>query len=403
MTFWKALGALALLLSAPVHAATAPAAAPTGATDGPAAEIAPADPADAEVAAPLTDPVPEGDRNNTPDVTGADEKGPAVLAPQGMLPVDDLGMPAERGLGLQPQVTDVGRQAAFFHDIWLVPIMAAMTLLVLVLLLWVIMRYRRSANPVPSKTSHNTTIEVIWTIVPVLVLVVIAFPSLGLLARQYSPPKADLTVKAIGAQWYWNYEYPDHGVTLTSNMLREAGDPGVQPGTRVRTAADGPRLLAVDERVVVPLGATVKVIVTSEDVLHSFAMPAFWLKMDAVPGRLNETWFKADRPGVYFGQCSELCGARHAYMPIAIEVVPPARFAAWVASKGGTMPGGQPRRPDQTAGSPLTAPGSPTPDASVSAAEGGETSPDPVGVVDAIEKQPVSEQGTANSRRGGTN
>ncbi|HZF43591.1 MAG TPA: cytochrome c oxidase subunit II [Sphingomonadaceae bacterium] len=324
---------------------------------------------------------------------------PAVAVPT--LPVippfKNVGLPDGR-MGLQDQVTDIGRDAAYFHDIWLIPIITAISLLVLILLAWVIVRYRRSANPVPSRTSHNTTIEVIWTVVPVLALVAIAFPSLGLLARQYAPPKADITVKVIGNQWYWTYQYPDHGgFELVSNMLKEQNE--VTAGQRFRKTEDGPRLLAVDERMVVPVNSTVKVIVTSADVMHAFAMPAFWQKMDAVPGRLNETWFNADREGVYFGQCSELCGARHAYMPIAIEVVSPARFAAWVASKGGTMPGAAPPNADATATSPITNPTAGTSNATVAAGDALETSPAPNGVVDAVETPVVSTQGATDSRR----
>jgi cytochrome c oxidase subunit 2 len=245
-------------------------------------------------------------------------------------PEAGIGQPIPRGFAIQPQVTKLGEQAQWMHNVLLMPIITVISLFVLGLLLWVMFRYRAKANPVASKTAHNTTIEVIWTLVPVLILLVIAVPSIGLLSDQYSQPKADLTIKVIGNQWYWTYEYPDHGdIELVSNMLPDAE--ALKRGE--------PRLLAVDERVVVPAGAVVKLIVTSNDVIHSFAVPAFWTKMDAVPGRLNETWFKVDRPGVYYGQCSELCGARHAFMPIAVEVVAPERFAQWVASKGGTMPG----------------------------------------------------------------
>ena len=279
-----------------------------------------------------------------------------------LAPTPGIGMPTD-AIALQPQQTAIGHEAANFHNYILVPMMALISALVLVLLLWVIVRYRASANPVPSKTHHNTVIEVVWTLLPVLILVAIAVPSIQLLAHQYSPPKADLTVKAIGNQWYWTYQYPDNGdFEVVSNMLKEKGE---TTGKEVaRTDADGPKQLAVDERMVVPAGAVVKVITTSNDVIHSFAMPSFWLKMDAVPGRLNETWFKVDRPGVYFGQCSELCGARHGYMPIAIEVVPPAQFRQWVAFKGGTMPGAKPAsNPDATSPtSPATA-GSSAPDA----------------------------------------
>lgn len=397
MKFWTALAPLALLFSGTAFAAAAapaPAAAPVVAAPTPPAvsatdpaTIAPAEQSDIE------DPVP------------GPEAAPAVAAPQGLLPRAGLGQPTE-GLGLQEQVTEIGDEAAFFHDVWLIPIITVICLITLGLLLWVIARYRRSANAVPSRTTHNTTVEVIWTVLPVALLVAIAFPSLGLLARQYSPPKADLTVKVTGNQWYWTYQYPDHGgFEFVSNMLKECNE--VQPGTRCRTAADGPRLLAADERMVVPVGATVKLIITSADVIHAFWVPAFWNKMDAVPGRLNETWFKAERPGVFFGPCTELCGARHAYMPIAVEVTSPERFAAFVAAKGGTMPGsaaaaGQPARPDSTAISPTTGTTSAGAER-IAAGEGDETSPAPEGVVDAVEKAPVSEQGAANSRRGGTN
>ena len=258
-------------------------------------------------------------------------------------------------------MTPIGEEAAAFHNNWLLVLCAGISLFVLGLLVWTIIRYRRGANPTPSRNSHNTLIEVVWTLVPVLILVAIAIPSIRLLRHQYSPPPADLTIKVTGHQWYWTYEYPDHGVTLDSYMLKEANDPTRQANQRARTDADGPPLLAVDERMVIPAGKVVKFIVTADDVIHSFAMPAFWIKQDANPVQLHETWAKVDRPGVYFGQCSELCGARHAYMPIAIEVLPPAQFAQWVASKGGTMPGSKPPAPDSTAISPVTPSSQPPP------------------------------------------
>ena len=272
----------------------------------------------------------------------AEAAAPAEAAPafEHAAPTPGIGQPVDGRVGLQPQVTEIGHQAAWMHDYLLLPLITVISLFVLGLLLWVMARFRVAANPTPSKTSHNTVIEIIWTLVPVLILVAVAVPSIRLLAHQFSPPKADLTVKVTGNQWYWTYQYPDNGdFEVVSNMLKEKAD--VAPGQRFRTDADGPRLLAADERMVVPAGATVKVIVTAADVIHSFAVPAFWAKIDAVPGRLNETWFKvpADKTGVYFGQCSELCGARHAYMPIAVEVVTPERFAQWIKSKGGTMPG----------------------------------------------------------------
>ena len=257
---------------------------------------------------------------------------PAMTAEAG------IGHPVAGRYGLQPQVTNNGRFAHWFHDSILVPLIVAICVLVLLLLLWVVFRFRRAANPVPSKTSHNTAIEIIWTLAPVLILVLIAVPSIGLLQAQFKPaPAGAVTLKAIGNQWYWSYQYPDNGgFEITANMLKEKDQ--VAKGERFRTDADGPRLLAADNRVVLPVGVPIRLITTSQDVIHSWAMPAFWIKLDAVPGRLNETSFTIEKPGLYFGQCSELCGARHAFMPIAVEAVPPAQFAAWVRAKGGTMP-----------------------------------------------------------------
>jgi cytochrome c oxidase subunit 2 len=276
----------------------------------------------------------------------------------------DVGVPIAGRKGIQEQVTPIGQEAAAFHNNWLLLLCAVISVFVLALLLYAMVRFRRSANPVPSRNSHNTLIEVIWTLAPVLILVAIAIPSIRLLRHQYTPPPADLTVKVTGHQWYWSYELPDHGVTLDSYMLKEANDPTRQANQRARTDADGPPLLAVDNRLVIPAGKVVKFIITADDVIHSFAMPAFWIKQDANPGQLHETWAKVDRPGVYFGQCSELCGARHAYMPIAIEVVPPAQFAAWVASKGGAMPGAKKAAPAGAATiTPASAPAAPAPGA----------------------------------------
>jgi cytochrome c oxidase subunit 2 len=282
---------------------------------------------------------------------GSEEPSDASVAQSTMAsratPTPGIGQPDGR-MGFQDQVTPIGRKAMWFHNAILLPIITVISIFVLGLMLYVVVRYRRSANPVPSRSTHNTLLEVVWTLVPVLILVAIALPSIDLLRAQYSPPRADLTVKATGNQWYWTYSYPDHGdFEIISNMLSEAD---------ARKRGE-PRLLAVDERMVVPVGATVKVIVTASDVIHSWGVPAFWAKVDAVPGRLNETWFRADRPGLYYGQCFELCGARHAYMPIAVEVVTPAQFAAWVASKGGTMPGAaRPASSDATINSPIANP-----------------------------------------------
>ena len=306
-------------------------------------------------------------------VAPAAARQPAVAAPafQHAAPTPGIGMPDGR-MGTQDQFTPVGREGAAFHNNWLLLLCALISLFVLALLVYTIVRYRRAAHPTPSRTSHNTFVEVVWTLLPVLILVAIAIPSIRLIRHQYSPPPADLTIKVIGNQWYWTYQYPDNGgFEIVSNMLKEPNE--VAAGARARTDADGPRLLAADERMVIPAGRTVKFIVTSNDVIHSFAVPAFWTKIDANPGILNETWARVDRPGVYFGQCSELCGARHAFMPIAIEVVTPERYAQWVASKGGTMPGARPApTADSTAATTVT-PKAVTPAAAPTPATGNPT------------------------------
>lgn len=241
-----------------------------------------------------------------------------------MAPTPGIGQPVPKGIAIQEQFTPIGQEAQFLVDKMLNPIIGVISALVLALMIWVVVRYRSAAVEAPSTTTHNFTIEVIWTLVPAVVLMAIAFPSFRLLANQYNPPKADITVKVTGYQWYWGYEYPDYGgvsfdsVALTKDEAEKGGEP---------------YLLGVDNRLVVPAGKTVKVLVTAADVLHSFAMPSFWVKMDAVPGRINETWFKVDRPGVYYGQCSELCGTKHGFMPIAIEVLPEEDFKRWVRMK----------------------------------------------------------------------
>ena len=265
---------------------------------------------------------------------------PAPVAYPTLEPTPGIGMPGG-SIGIQPQVTDLGERAKEFHNGPLLLMCLVISVFVLLLLGYTMFRFRRGANPTPSRTSHNTMLEVVWTLAPVLILVAIAIPSIRLLAAQYSPPPADLTIKVVGHQWYWAYQYPDNGgFEIVSNQLKEKKD--VKAGERYRTDHDGPPMLAVDDRMVIPVNKVVKFLITSEDVIHSFAMPAFWTKMDANPGRINETWVKVTRPGVYFGQCSELCGARHGYMPIAIEVLPQAQFDAWLASKGGTPRGTKP-------------------------------------------------------------
>ena len=230
----------------------------------------------------------------------------------------------------QPPATDMMAQIEWFeaYTLWFV---IPITLLVLVLLAWCIFKFRASVNPTPSRTSHNTVIEVIWTVGPVIVLLFIAVPSFQLLTAQYTPQEeAKLTLKATGNQWYWSYEYEVGESPLTFDSLMMKEEDRASLGKEDKT--EYPRLLAVDNEVVVPVGKTVRVLVTAADVIHAFAMPAFGVKIDAVPGRLNETWFKADREGLYYGQCSELCGKDHAYMPIAIRVVSEDKYNTWLAA-----------------------------------------------------------------------
>jgi len=247
-----------------------------------------------------------------------------------MKPTPGKGMPVDGGVWFQDQYSPIGDYGSWMHDALLFPLITVISLLVLLLLLWVMVRFRKSANPNPSKTSHNTLIEIIWTGVPVLILLGIAVPSIDLLAKQYeSPPKDALTVKVNGYQWYWGYEYPDNGgFEVISNMLPEE-----------EAAARGePSHLAVDNRMVVPAGVPIRIQTMGMDVIHSFAVPSLWFKLDAVPGRLNEKMMFIKEPGVYYGQCSELCGARHGYMPIAVEALPKEQFEAWVLEQGGELP-----------------------------------------------------------------
>lgn len=227
-------------------------------------------------------------------------------------------------MGFQKAATPIMERIDNFHTflMWLITIIS---IFVLALLFYVAVRFNAKANPEPSKTTHNTFIEVVWTVVPVLILVAIAIPSIRHLYHQRVIPTADLTIKVIGNQWYWSYEYPDHGDLSFDSLLLEGDD--LRERQKIEPTAQ--RLLAVDNDVVVPAGATVRVIVTASDVIHNFAVPSFGTKMDGIPGRLNETWFKVDREGIYYGQCSELCGARHAFMPIAVRVVSKEKFEAW--------------------------------------------------------------------------
>lgn len=289
-------------------------------------------PTTTEAAAPA-EAAPAGDAAAAP----AEAAAPEVSAYTPMAPTKGKGMPTSfaddpvQSMTFQNQYSDNGEYALWMHDVILMPVITVISLFVLGLILYVVVRFNRRANPVASRTTHNTMIEVIWTIVPVIILVVIAVPSITLLARQYETPPADaVTIKATGYQWYWGYTYPDHGeIEVISNMLDQAealkrGEPGQ---------------LAVDNRMVVPAGVPLRIQTTATDVIHAFAVPSLWFKMDAVPGKLNEKLLTIKEPGVYYGQCSELCGARHGFMPIAIEALPPAEFAAWVKAQGGAMPG----------------------------------------------------------------
>ncbi len=238
------------------------------------------------------------------------------------------GQPVDGQLGLQPGVTEVARGISEFYDL-VNYIIIAVTIFVLGLMLYVMFAFSESRNPTPSRTTHNTLIEVVWTVVPIIILVIIAVPSFKLLNLQYSYPKPDLTIKAVGYQWYWSHEYPDHGgFSFDSYMLDDDGRKEL-----AEKGIDAPRNLAVDNEVVVPVNKVVHVLVTAEDVLHNWTIPAFGSKLDAVPGRLLATWFKAEREGVFYGQCSELCGINHAFMPIAVRVVKEDVFNKWVEAR----------------------------------------------------------------------
>ena len=270
-----------------------------------------------------------------------------ALAPAAAF-AQEIGAPKPGEIGLQPSVTTIMDSIHSFHDGILMWVITGIVVLVLLLLLIVMLRFNSKANPTPSKTTHNTLIEIVWTVVPILILVVIAIPSFGVLTDQLTVPDGqrkylgsnifsfgevevpapELTVKATGEQWYWNYEYVDQGLTFDSNMLKEVERNATKPGQ--------PRLLAVNNEMVVPVDTTVRLQVTASPtgVIHSFALPSFGVKIDAVPGKLNETWFNARKTGIYYGQCSELCGQDHAFMPIAIRVVTKEQYALWIKTFG---------------------------------------------------------------------
>ena len=227
--------------------------------------------------------------------------------------------PRDWQLGFQESASSTMSDIVIFHDYMLLPIITAITAFVLFLVIYACFRFREKKNIVASKTSHNTLIEILWTLGPCLILIAMAVPSFKVLYSQDKIPEADVTIKAIGYQWYWGYEYPDENIIFDSYMIEEKD---LKP--------DQPRLLAVDNEVVVPVNKVVKVLITANDVLHAWALPSFGVKRDAVPGRINETWFKAEKVGTYYGQCSELCGIKHAFMPITVRVVTDEEYQEWL-------------------------------------------------------------------------
>ena len=239
-----------------------------------------------------------------------------------------IGAPKSEQIGLQPPVTALADELDFIHNVILTPIIFVIGIFVMLLLLYVIFRFNAKRNPVPSRVTHNTLLEVAWTGIPVLILVLIAIPSFRLLYNQLEIPKPDLTIKAIGHQWYWSYVYADNGnFTFDARM--------VTAEAAVAKEKNVIRLLDTDEEIVLPVGKNIRIQITSDDVIHSWTIPSFGVKHDAVPGRINESWFNIEKPGIYYGQCSQLCGIQHAYMPIKVRAVSPEEFDAWVKEAQG--------------------------------------------------------------------
>jgi cytochrome c oxidase subunit II len=324
---FQAIGLSLALFATPALAATTTAVPATEAVDAAAATdvatqaVVPDALPDAVAAAPAGAPIDPNDPHF--------KVAPGKYVP--MKPTEGKGMPIAGAYGFQKQYSDVGKDAMFMHQAILLPVIFAISLFVLFLLLWVIARFNKRANPVASKNAHNTTLEVLWTGIPILILVGISVPSVALINKQYAPaPEKAITIKATGNQWYWTYKYPDNGdIEVISNMLPDE-----------KAVANGePPQLAVDNRLVVPAGEPIRMQVIGNDVIHSFAMPSLWFKIDAVPGKLSERQLKVNEPGVYYGQCSELCGARHGYMPIVIEALPRDQFNRWVIEQGGKIEG----------------------------------------------------------------
>jgi len=245
----------------------------------------------------------------------------ALFSASSVLAIEVLGMPKDYQINFQNAATTNMQDIVWFHNWFLFPIITVITLFVMFLLIYILFRFNAKRNPVPSRTTHNTLIEVIWTVLPILILAIIAVPSFRILYTQQTiPQNADMTIKATGHQWYWGYEYPDHSDIAFDSLPLEGDE-----------LTDGKiRLLSVDNPLVVPAGKIVRLQVTGADVIHNWAMPSFGIKTDAVPGRLNETWFKVEEPGIYYGQCSELCGTRHAFMPIEVHVLAEEDFNIWL-------------------------------------------------------------------------
>jgi cytochrome c oxidase subunit 2 len=294
-----------------------------------------------------------------------------------MTPTPGIGMPVDGGIGLQTQFSPTGQYGHWIHDVVLVPLIAAIVLLVLVLLVMVVVKFNRRANPIASRTSHNTALEVAWTLVPVLVLVCIAVPSIDLIAKQYkSAPAKSLTVKITGNQWFWTYAYPDNGdFEVNSYMLNLPGQNVINAGVREVGSKpwDGPGHMEVDNRMVIPAGEPIRLQITAADVIHSFGIPSLWIKIDAVPGRINERVLFVEKPGVYYGQCSELCGVKHAFMPVVIEALPRAQYNAWVLAHPGGVIDGQKKIADTTTSA--AAPAADASDAAVPADNASEAVP----------------------------
>jgi cytochrome c oxidase subunit 2 len=250
-----------------------------------------------------------------------------LVLPGGAMAANGLGQPLPGQIGLMEAATPIARELHDFYHLTNI-IIIAIALFVLILMLYVMFRFNEKRNPTPSTTTHHTLLEIAWTVIPILVLVVIAIPSFKLLMNQYTYPKPDLTIKAIGNSWFWEHEYPDHGnFAITSNMLTDE-----EAAARAEKGIPSPRLLSVDNEIVVPVNKVVHVLVTSNDVIHNWTIQSFASKIDAVPGRLTSTWFQAEKEGMYYGQCSELCGLNHAFMPIAVRVVAQGVFDEWIAA-----------------------------------------------------------------------